>query len=73
MKMNRRHCFALGVLLLLLGVGLASPVSGHAAGICEKSLWACFTEPGHNLPWDILFCIQGYDFCKTYIEPYLKN
>lgn len=73
MKINRRWCFALGVLFLALGLGLVSPLAADAAGICEKALWACFTEPGHNLPWDILFCIQGYEFCKIYIEPYLNN
>jgi hypothetical protein len=59
--------------LFLLGLGLVGPavVEAESLGPCEKALVACFSAPGHNLPWDIFACLQGYDFCKRFVEPLL--
>jgi hypothetical protein len=71
MKILRR-IFLCGV-ILLFGIGLMDGLRLEASslGPCEKAIVACFLDPGHNLPWDIIACLQGYDFCKRYVEPLL--
>ncbi len=63
------------VLVGLLAFGAAAPAVLGAAGPgpCEKALAACFLQPGNNLPWNIIACLQGYDFCKRFVEPLLPK
>jgi hypothetical protein len=59
------------VVLFLLAAGGPGILRASSPGPCEKALAACFVAPGNNLPWNILACLQGYDFCKRFVEPLL--
>ena len=69
---NLRHASSV-ILVFLVVLGAAAPAILGAAGLgpCEKALAACFLAPGNNLPWNIIACLQGYDFCKRFVEPLL--
>ncbi len=71
---NRRRILTY-LLIVLLAVAAAGPSALQAAslGPCEKALYACFSTPGNNLPWGIVACLQGYDFCKRFVEPLLDS
>lgn len=62
------------VLLLALAIPASAIPAAAEEGswqVCEKAFYACFTAPGHNLPWDIAECLGGYSYCKKYVEPLL--
>lgn len=71
--MRKMRSISSAVLVLFLAFGAAVPATLGAAslGPCEKALAACFLAPGNNLPWNIIACLQGYDFCKRFVEPIL--
>jgi hypothetical protein len=71
MRCLRRLFSAVLVLLFLLGTAGPAFLRAASPGPCEKALVACFVAPGNNLPWNILACLQGYDFCKRFVEPLL--
>jgi hypothetical protein len=73
--MRNLRCISSAVLVLLFALAAAAPAALGAAslGPCEKALVACFLEPGNNLPWNIIACLQGYDFCKRFVEPLLNR
>ncbi|MBM3295799.1 MAG: hypothetical protein FJY82_14965 [Candidatus Aminicenantes bacterium] len=61
-------------LFLALSSGLWTPVRGEEeAAICEKALLLCMTDPyirAGGVPF-VFYCIEGYAFCKKYVEPFL--
>jgi hypothetical protein len=61
------------VLIGLFALGAVAPAALGAPGPCEKALAACLLQPGNNLPWNIIACLQGYDFCKRFVEPLLAR
>jgi hypothetical protein len=67
----RRFSSAVLVVLFLLAALGPGILRASALGPCEKALTACLLAPGNNLPWNILACVQGYDFCVRYVEPLL--
>ncbi len=73
--MQRSRRFSSAVLILLFALTAAGPAVLDAAALapCEKALAACFLAPGNNLPWNIIACLQGYDFCKRFVEPLLDR
>jgi hypothetical protein len=73
MRTLRRVSSAVLVLLFALGVAAPAVLGAASPGPCEKALVACFLAPGNNLPWNIIACLQGYDFCKRFIEPLLNR
>ncbi len=66
-KLRRGMMIVLAALLILV----AAPASAAGLGVCEKALVACLMTPGNNTPWGIGFCLEGYSFCKSYIQPLL--
>ncbi len=68
-KLRRGMMIVLAALLILAAV--SSPASAAGLGVCEKALIACLMTPGNNTPWAIVFCLEGYSFCKSYIQPLL--
>jgi hypothetical protein len=54
--------------VLLLGCAAGVVISAEAPGICETALIACLSDP-FNLPiFGVIYCLEGYAFCKKYIE-----
>jgi len=43
-------------------------VSAEEAGICEKAVFACLNDPQLLPLFGPIFCLQGYAFCKKFIE-----
>jgi hypothetical protein len=70
----QNHRILSALLIASLAIAAAGPLALEAAapGPCEKALYACFSAPGNNLPWNIIACLQGYDFCKRFVEPLLS-
>ena len=71
MRCLRRFFSVVFVLLFLLGAAGPALLHADALGPCQKALAACLLAPGNNLPWNIIACLQGYDFCKRFVEPLL--
>lgn len=71
MRKSRRISSVVLVLLFALTAAVPAFLEAAAPAPCEKALVACFLAPGNNLPWNIIACLQGYDFCKRFVEPLL--
>jgi len=64
--------------LVLLAVFAQGPWTWARAeeegwSICEKALLMCMTDPyvrAGGVPF-VFYCIEGYAFCKKYVEPLL--
>ena len=69
MKKSRKGTI---IVLAALLIFAAAAAPAAALGVCEKALIACLMTPGNNTPWAIVFCFQGYEFCRVYIRPLLQ-
>lgn len=69
-------CLVLFFFLVIL-FSIVLPVDLSANDVCEYALIHCIggADLGEWLSraivGQILYCLNGYDFCKTYYEPYL--
>jgi len=61
------------ITLAVFGAPAFAAADSGGRGPCERALLSCLADPGHNLPWDIIACLQGYDFCKRFVEPLLNR
>jgi hypothetical protein len=61
----------LSAVLLLAIVALGLWVPAARAGICESALIECMNDEWNVTfgPFEGVYCILGYVFCKKYIEP----
>jgi hypothetical protein len=59
--------------LVLFGVLLGICAIPADAGVCEQALYLCLFEDQeirmNMLMFFIPYCIEGYAFCKKYIDP----
>lgn len=81
-----RRCVSFLIAILLLGGSSLPFVFGAAgeedeAGICARALSNCLDTAGGSalaLDWRtvvkaLAICIAGYEFCRNYIEPYIRD
>lgn len=84
--LSGRRFVSLMIAVLLLGGGSLPFLFGAAgeddeAGICARALSNCLGTAGSSalaLDWKavikaLAICIVGYEFCRDYIEPYIRD
>ncbi|MDW7760033.1 MAG: hypothetical protein SCM96_05275 [Acidobacteriota bacterium] len=57
---------------------VAAPHGNADVSVCEWALVRCFGKT-NIMEWlsrailgQILYCLNGYDFCKTFVEPFIN-
>ncbi|MCJ7682217.1 MAG: hypothetical protein MUP70_15940 [Candidatus Aminicenantes bacterium] len=70
MKKNKKYQKGnrLFVVVILVGMIHLTGAVGVHAGRCEQALGRCIHDPLMMNMIGSLFCLNGYVFCKTYIE-----
>jgi hypothetical protein len=83
--LSGRRFVSLLIAVLLFGGGSLPLIFGAAeedeAGICAQALSNCLgTAGGAALAVDwravvkaLVICIAGYEFCRSFIEPYIRD
>jgi|GEM_PF-2416179 hypothetical protein len=64
----------LAVLLAVSALGLGIFVRAEeGGGVCERALFLCVADPFIRAmgPAFVVYCLEGYAFCKIYVAPLL--
>lgn len=69
MSAKGKNMAKMTVAVLLVGLFLCLGATALQAGSCERAFMNCINDPYWMGIFAPVFCVNGYVFCKKYIDP----